>query len=189
MSQYKSRPKPLIQNQNQCVHASLQEETLNLVRFNENQRAGGNEAHGSIGAVTTQDATAHTSICKPNQDFTIKLGSCEEMLGNSPWSRCFQKAPAQQAAFEVADRSSILSFSTSSLLPPLRLRQRGALEDPDAASRGGGSCGAWHIPVFGTDASNECGARFRAPSLAPVSELAALPPPADDPFHGDWPHW
>jgi hypothetical protein len=179
-------------------------ESQKLERSSIEFRVDGNDPRRSM-----SEGSAHTCIRTESNDLptrttTRRLGSCE--------------IPASRASkVDPPDLHSSRTFPSSPLLHLTEPHQCGAIAGPAAAchcNSGGGGEGGWLDPVqvgvscgCGVDSRGECSpclmdpqaaaaaARpdrpFHSSSLAPTS--GAPPPPqppqANDPFHGDWPHW
>ncbi len=161
------------------VTESLQKD---IGRCNKNQRSDGKDPQRSICAVPAQCPMVHNSIRKQNQDYVslmTKLESREEILGKSS-QFCWQTAYDVRNAHINPDCFSFLSLPPPSP-HPFNTQQCAALNVPDAEP--GGSGGVQRVPL--SIGGGESGRSLsRTPSLAPM-----LPPPTDDPFHADWPHW
>ena len=183
MSQYQSKIKRTTQRQTRDMNDSQERQSLKLVQGNKFQRNAGKDNGFIRTSLPGQNAP---ELRIENQAFVTnpvisKMGPCKSILGTS-----LRHGASEDSHPKLnADSISILSFPSSSLLHPPEAHQFSALEDSDAACH----CeGVWHGPVR-AGAGDGCVGRPRAPSLAPISAAPMPPPPADDPFHGDWPHW
>jgi hypothetical protein len=178
MLQNKSITKHAKQSKNHMTESLLK----NIGRCHKIQRADGTDPHRSICAAPAQCPEVHNNIRKQNQDympFLTNLEFCEEILGKSS-QFCWQTSYDVRKAHINPDCFSFLS------LPPhspqhFNAQQCAVLNVPGTEPSGSG--GVQRVPESNGEGE---GSRSlpRAPLLTPM-----LPPPADDPFHSDWPHW
>ncbi len=190
---------------------SIQNEPVKIVQCNEYPRADKKNSNRFVRVDAGQHTLADNIIGMPNSDLlrdtaTSKPGSCEIVLGRSPWFHNPHQATEDRHARLTADCFSALGFASCSLLHPFEVHQCGATEGPDAAFH----FGVRHVAIpacAGPSNGDLCGgldggcgqrtvdlptaslARLRAASLGPIYAPPTPPPPSDDPFHGDWPHW
>ncbi len=210
LSQIKSKSKHVNSCRQHDIVDLPRNDAQKLVKFDVKENANAMDSqlpHGFLGAAQDQHTPAHTSIRYENQDFItcaatskIKLESWDLI---SPLPR-FETYPLEfQPAHSTSTLLPIISCPSSSLINPFESHRLGAPEDASAAFHDCSSnnrC-AWPVPagsgaIGGDDGSSPRTSNLSSASAAHLSRASQSPPlpppavpPADDPFHGDWPHW